>query len=329
MPGTTRVLLVEDNPGDAAIAKHVLANDPAEHFELLHVRSLEQALLFLRQEVFHVVLLDLNLPDSDDLDTVTQVIESNSGLPVVILSGHDDEEIALQAVKAGAEDYVAKSELISELDSGRLPRVIQYAIERNKLKLQLSKDALYDEVTELPTRRLLRDRWAGAKARARRERAWIGVLVIDLDDFKAINDRLGHAAGDRALRIAAQRLRGAVRQNDTVARVGGDEFVILLETIRGMEDVREVAKKLRFQLCDGQICSDLPFKLEASIGVSICHPDQPDDLQDLISRADVHMYHQKRKKCPSLPRLDDLMPKDVAPCRAELVSASAVSHSTD
>ncbi len=329
MPGTTRVLLVEDNPGDAAIAKHILANDPAEDFELLHVRSLEKALFRLWHDVVHVVLLDLNLPDSDDLDTVTRVIESNPSLPVVILSGQDDEEIALEAVKAGAEDYVVKSELISELDSGRLPRVIQYAIERNKLKRQLSKDALYDEVTDLPTRRLLRDRWGGAKARARREKAWIGVLVIDLDDFKGINDRLGHAAGDQALRIAAKRLRGAVRRNDTVARVGGDEFVILLETIRGMEDVREVAEKLRLQLCDGELSSDLPFKLEASIGVSICHPDQPDDLQDLISRADIHMYDEKRKKCTGLSRLHHLIPKDATPCRAELVGANAVSHSSD
>lgn len=298
-PVTTRILLVEDNPGDARLARLALGRCHPRRYDLEHVESLDHALRQLQCESFDAVLLDLNLPDSDAFETLREVIGSSPGLPVVVLSGQDNGDMIGRAVEAGAQDYVLKDELMSELGNGRLTRVVNYAIQRNDEKLRLSKYALYDEVTELPTRRLLRDRWAGAKARARRENAWVGVLVIDLDEFKAVNDRLGHAGGDLVLKVTADRLQSAVRQNDTVARVGGDEFVVLLETIRGIEDAQDVAEKLRLKLLDQHAFSSAPLIINASIGAGVCQPDQADDLQDLVERADLEMYREKRKKAKS------------------------------
>ena len=169
---------------------------------------------------------------------------------------------------------------------------IAVAIERRQMQLRLEYMAQYDQLTGLPSRGLLYDRMKVALSNARRDREKLGVLYIDLDKFKQVNDTLGHDAGDMLLQQAAQRLKECVRESDTVARVGGDEFVILLQHVPGLEEASQVAEKIRrsftrpFDVNGSSLCS-VP-----SIGIAL-YPDHGEDGQQLLKHADRDMYRDK------------------------------------
>src|SRR5207302_1513480 len=148
-----------------------------------------------------------------------------------VLTGTDDEAVGLQAVQEGAQDYLVKG----QVDAALLGRVIRYAIERKRGEIKLAHDAVHDPLTSLPNRTLLTDRLRMAMARSARRKSLFAVLFLDLDHFKLVNDSLGHLAGDELLVQAAARLQEAVRPGDTVARISGDEFVILCEDVAGAE----------------------------------------------------------------------------------------------
>jgi diguanylate cyclase (GGDEF)-like protein len=151
-----------------------------------------------------------------------------------------------------------------------------------------------DVVTELPTRVLLLDRFAHAIAEAKRHRSRLAMLFLDLDDFKQINDRLGHAVGDQALRHVAQCLVSAVRESDTVSRHGGDEFVILVAEMTLASDAMRVANQVIAALDTPWRVGTHVLRLRASIGISI-YPDDGDNAATLLERADAAMYRAKRR----------------------------------
>ena len=145
MSDLTPVLLVEDDMGDAALTRAILCGDDSSQFELTHVRSRQEALGQFSLNEYHVVLLDLNLPDSRGLKTVQEFLQADSNTPIIVLSGQDDEAMAIESVQVGAQDYILKGDT-----SGRhLRRSIRYAIERKRAELELSRLALYDELTLL------------------------------------------------------------------------------------------------------------------------------------------------------------------------------------
>ncbi len=170
---------------------------------------------------------------------------------------------------------------------------IATAIERQQMRTRLQHMAQYDQLTDLPNRGLLHDRLKTALARARREEGRLSVLYLDLNDFKHVNDRFGHAAGDLLLQEVARRLKQCVRQSDTVARIGGDEFVVLLECIQLPEHAMMVAEKIRsaFQAplhIEGHSVNVLP-----SIGIAL-YPEHGDEEQQLLKHADEAMYAEKK-----------------------------------
>lgn len=169
---------------------------------------------------------------------------------------------------------------------------IATAIERQQMQVRLRHMAQYDQLTGLPNRRLLYDRLKVALSTARRKQERLSVLYIDLDKFKQVNDALGHSIGDRLLQIVAERLKQCVRESDTVARIGGDEFVVLLQCISLLEQAELVAEKIRNALShpfpiDGHSLSIIP-----SIGIAL-YPEHGDDEQQLLNHADKAMYSAK------------------------------------
>src|SRR5205085_4254465 len=142
-----------------------------------------------------LVLLDLSLPDSHGLETFAKVYAHSPKVPIIVLSGNDDQQLALYAVKSGAQDYLVKGKIDREL----LLRAMQYAIERKRYQEELERQANYDGLTGLPNRHLLHDRLRQTVAEQRHLRP-VTVVFIDLDHFKFINDSLGHNAGDQLLR---------------------------------------------------------------------------------------------------------------------------------
>jgi diguanylate cyclase (GGDEF)-like protein len=159
---------------------------------------------------------------------------------------------------------------------------------------QLRHAATHDTLTGLPNRALLADRLEQAVARSDRHSTRFAVMVVDLDRFKAINDSLGHLAGDELLKEVAQRLSALLRRDDTLARLGGDEFVLLLNDISGPQDAEAVARKVLTQVALPTKLSGLEVHVSPSVGVCMC-PDDGSDVETLLQHADAAMYHAKKK----------------------------------
>ena len=158
---------------------------------------------------------------------------------------------------------------------------------------ELSYASQRDGLTGLSNRATMRDRLDGALAMARRRRAPIAVLFLDIDNFKRINDTLGHAVGDEVLQLVAQRLEGVLRHSDTVSRHGGDEFLVLLTEVAHASDAAAIATKMIGAIAEPAHLVGHVLNLTASIGVAI-FPDDGADASVLISRADAAMYRAKR-----------------------------------
>ncbi len=164
--------------------------------------------------------------------------------------------------------------------------------ERKQYEVKLHRLAHYDPVTGLINRTLIEDRARHAIVRAKRYKTAMAFIYLDLDRFKGINDTLGHHVGDKLLRAASSRMQSALRDNDTLGRLGGDEFLILAEDINDSNDAEKIAKKLLRTI-------DQPFGIDThrisistSIGISI-FPDHGEDIASLISHADKAMYDAK------------------------------------
>jgi two-component system cell cycle response regulator len=285
-----KVLLVEDNKLDAQLTQDLLAKESNQSFDLVHVGGLSEALPRLSRESFDVVLLDLSLPDGHGLDTLGQVQVAAPSLPVVVLSGLDDKELALQAVQYGAQDYLVKGQDSAEM----LVRAIRYSIERKRAEERLIYLAQYDQLTGLANRALFRERLTQALARSKRKNQLLGLMVLDLDRFKSVNDSLGHNVGDKLLKAVADRLKTCVREVDTVARMGGDEFTVLLEGISCDQDVITVAKRILESIIQPLVLDGSDVHTSASIGVTI-YPADDHGVDDLLKHADRAMYRAKEQ----------------------------------
>ncbi len=159
---------------------------------------------------------------------------------------------------------------------------------------QLRHAATHDALTGLPNRVLLADRLEQAIARVSRHDVRFAVLVMDLDRFKAINDSLGHIAGDELLQEVARRLSSLTRREDTLARLGGDEFVLLIHEVSGARDAEVVARKVLAHVAQPTTLSGMDVHVSPSVGISIC-PDDGQDAETLLQHADAAMYHAKKK----------------------------------
>jgi diguanylate cyclase (GGDEF)-like protein len=174
--------------------------------------------------------------------------------------------------------------------------VIQ-CLRRKVIQLELDlaqahNSAIHDDLTGLPNRRLLRDRLNQAMVQAARQQKQVGLLLLDLDGFKDINDRFGHLAGDKLLRRVAMRLLCCIREVDTASRFGGDEFVVVLPDVEDKHSVIKVAQKLGDQLSRPYVVDNNSVEISASIGIAV-YPADGNNQNDLIRRADVAMYLAK------------------------------------
>jgi diguanylate cyclase (GGDEF)-like protein/PAS domain S-box-containing protein len=166
--------------------------------------------------------------------------------------------------------------------------------ERKAFERQLAHQAFHDPVTGLPNRALFVERVRHAIARGRRERRGLGIIFIDLDDFKIINDSLGHAAGDEVLMQVAQRLALSIRASDTAARFGGDEFAVLLEDIEGVQEAADAAERIIDAMGAPVTAAHKEVVLRGSLGIAIAGDENATDADELIRDADAAMYIAKR-----------------------------------
>jgi diguanylate cyclase (GGDEF)-like protein len=300
----TRLLLVEDNPTDATLHTAMLRSTAlSELFEVAVVGRLSECIVALAESRPACVLLDMGLPDAQGVEGLRRIRIVAPDVPVVVLTGNNDETMGLDALQSGAQDYLVKG----HVDGRVLARSVRYAIERMRGEQRLHFLAFHDPLTDLANRALFADRLHLALAQSGSRptsgegarngspeselHATPAVLVIDLDHFKVVNDSLGHASGDLLLRAVAHRLQAVVRPSDTVARLGGDEFAILCENASA-EQASRVARRVVDVLSAPIAVEAAEAFVGASVGVAIA-PVNSVDGDGLIRDADVAMYRAK------------------------------------
>jgi diguanylate cyclase (GGDEF)-like protein/PAS domain S-box-containing protein len=410
-----RVFIITRNPRDARAIQESLAGLGHDPFDVEWVSSLTDSLDRLNRLSVGAIILDLSLSDSQGIETFDKVSEAAPGVPILVLSTTEEEELAKQAVQRGAHDYLPKD----RLDSYSLPRAVRtlitvkiateivvgdrqraeatlnsigdavlstdiegkitylnavaekmigwkleeafgrpldevfdlvdretrepacnplaFAIQQDQtvglsadcllirrdgveiaiedsaapvrdherrvigavlvfrdvgkahaLAHKMSQLAQHDFLTELPNRLLLNDRLSQAIRMDERHRKKLAVLFVDLDQFKSINDSLGHAIGDALLQAVAKHLR------ETISRHGGDEFIILLPEIDRADDAAQVADKVLARLAEPHTIEGRKLYVTASIGISI-YPDHGLNAEVLIHYADLAMYEAKKR----------------------------------
>jgi diguanylate cyclase (GGDEF)-like protein len=316
--------LIEDDPRTALLISELLRTSWATGLVFVHAERLGDAAQELLDRGASVVVLDTSSSSPEDpLLNVDQVRTAAPDVPIIVLSDHVDDEIGVRAIRAGAQDYLSKS----DLTAARLSRSVRFAIERKRSEVQLAHRALHDPLTGLPNRALFLDRLGVALDRSRRTNGAVAVLFLDVDNFKQVNDSLGHAAGDQLLAVLADRLRAMLRPMDTVARFGGDEFTLLFEDLDGEREVVLVAERI-------SRAARVPIRLEdnevtITVSIGIAMVDDPSVPPDTVIReADAAMYRAKERG-RSRYELFDEASKMRATKRLELESElrHAVEHS--
>lgn len=283
------VLLIEDDPADARLTEIALKRALSSPTVQV-ATSVQQGREIVSGDcVPDIILLDLGLPDAMGLEGVTTLARHAPLTPIVVLTGQDDEEVALNALESGAQDYLVKGEASAEL----LARSIRYSLERKRAECELTRAARYDPVTGLINRAYFLALLEHALERAQRARSPVDVLFLDLDHFKNINDSLGHAAGDQLLREVGARLVRCVRASDVVARLGGDEFTIMVEGVKGTNSA-SIAKKILEAAQKPYLIDGVEVIVSPSIGIA-GYPSSGADAATIVKHADTAMYRAKKE----------------------------------
>jgi len=237
-------------------------------------------------DVFHIIDGTTRTIARDPLNLAMRLNRTVGPTPSCVLVRRDGAETEIEDSAApihNTDGSVAGAVIVF--------RAVGTALEASR---HMARLAQYDALTGLPNRLLLADRLASSLELARRHHAPLAVLFLDIDGFKAVNDSLGHAAGDRLLQHIADALGGALRRSDTVSRYGGDEFVVVLSEMENAEDAAAVAKKLRLALASPFSIEGQKVVVTASIGIAR-YPDHGQDADGLIAYADAAMYRAKRE----------------------------------
>jgi diguanylate cyclase (GGDEF)-like protein len=291
--GPVRVLLLSGDYRTARLIDQVLHATWSDVHLVTHASWDAAAAEALLDHPGCCVLLDAApVPEATQEDPMTlleYVRMSAPDAPIVLLCSDEDEDLTLTAVRLGAQDCLVKSELEPVL----LRRALIRAIERKRAETELAHQAMHDQLTGLPNRALFLDRLGVALERSRRSGAPLAVLFLDFDNFKEINDTLGHAAGDRVLSTLGERLSGLLRPMDTVARFGGDEFTFLFEGLTSEREVVLIADRICQAAAGRPIEVDgVPLTVTVSVGVAVVN--DPTVAPDTIIReADAAMYRAK------------------------------------
>jgi diguanylate cyclase (GGDEF)-like protein len=282
-----RALLITPDRRTAALIAEMLKTSWADGLVIAHAERLTDATRELLDHPASCVLLALHRRE-ERAAAVEQIRTAAPDVPIVVLADDGDEDQAVAAVRAGAQDHLA----FADLSPALLRRSLRHAIERKRQEAQLAHQALHDPLTRLPNRALFLDRLGVALDRSRRNDASIAVLFLDVDNFKEVNDSLGHDAGDRLLSGLADRLQSMLRPMDTVARFGGDEFTFLIEDLAGEREVVLIAERIRRSVGDPIHLEEGDITVAVSIGITLV-TDPTTAPENVIREADTAMYRAK------------------------------------
>lgn len=304
-----KVLVVDDTPAKLIRTRIILKKLDCE---VLEARGGREALQTFQQHDLAAVVLDVQMPEMDGFAVAEAIASDTRGrkLPIIFSTATVfDDANRIRAYGTGAVDFIiepsdetillSKVRVFLELYRSR-QELAWLLAERTRLAEQAHHDATHDGLTGLPNRRLLLDRLAQAIERARRRDSLIALIYIDIDDFKPVNDRYGHPAGDALLQAITRRMREGLRKMDTAARFGGDEFAILLDDPLSAQDIwpriEDFAAQIRqpYVLDLQDHASPVTVTVGASLGIAL-FPYDATDADALIRCADNALYRAKQQ----------------------------------
>ena len=287
-----RVLLVEDDEDDYVLTRALLTEEFGARLTLVWSNTRATGLAQLTGGTFDVALLDFNLGSETGVELLREARARGSRTPVIMLTGQDDRATDMEAMHAGAADYLVKGRATGDM----LERAIRYARERHRLLDEISALSLTDELTGLHNRRAFMT-MADQRLQLLERGASLCLLIFaDVDGLKAANDNIGHEAGDRLLVDAARALQAAFRRTDLVARMGGDEFIVLADGV-GEEDVQSVLAKLQAEIDRRNTLTESGApRLSISTGALSFSAGPAVRLVDLIAEADARMLACKNTR---------------------------------
>jgi diguanylate cyclase (GGDEF)-like protein len=286
-PARPRIVVADDDRGVRLALRNVLERDG---YQVEEASNGLQALTLCQRRTPDLVLMDARMPALDGFAACRRIhdLPDSAHLPIVMITALDDEQSIEQAFAAGANDYIPKPVNFAVLRQ-RVARIV----DASRAERHVHQLAYRDPLTDLANRTAFRERLDGLLSRGCQEAQSHALLFLDLDRFKLVNDTLGHETGDRLLRTVAERVAGCVRAGDMVLRLGGDEFIVMLENINSPMVATLVAEKIchviarPFVLLGRQIC------LSTSIGISL-YPADSQDGGTLIKYADMAMFRAKK-----------------------------------
>ena len=286
----TKILLIEDSIADAQLLRLLLRADP--RISVTTATRLAKGITLLGREPFDLVLLDLSLPDGEGVEAVCRVNRAARDVPIIGLSSVHDEELEIQALREGAQDWLVKG----EIDRSLLMRVIRYACERHRLTAALQSLALMDTLTGLYNRRGFLTIAEEQFKLARRTGHGLSLAFVDLDGMKRINDALGHEFGDQALVATARILKATFRTSDVIARLGGDEFIVLAIATGPSFESRISKRLLQERLAHNALAGAVSVSFSVGFAHYIPATSKETTIEQLMTEADQAMYAEKQSR---------------------------------
>jgi diguanylate cyclase (GGDEF)-like protein len=287
------ILIVDDQKSNVSLLEQLLGE--AGYTCVSSTTNPQEVCALQRKNRYDLILLDLEMPGMDGFRVMEglKTNESDSYLPVIVLTAQPGHK--LRALQAGAKDFISKPFDLVEVKT-RIHNMLEVRLLHKKLENcnnVLEQRTLHDSTTGLPNRDLFDDRLTHAIALAKRHTWTLAVMFLDLDRFKFINDTYGHAVGDGVLKEIAKRLLQHTREEDTVCRNGGDEFLYLLMNPQGSKNIEQIAATLLKNIGQPIDMGDLQPVVKASIGIAV-YPDNGTIGEQLIRNADTAMYRAKK-----------------------------------
>lgn len=298
-------LLVADSDQDyvAQLEKMIRASHLSD-VTVEHAASAVETLEKLQASYYDLCFLDYHLnAATNGLDVLKALHNTGVLTAFVFLTSHANKEAAFEALTLGAMDYLIKE----RFTAFELAKCIAFSMYLKRREINLQRETLRDSLTGLGNKSLFQAQLEQAASRAERDRETLGLLIIDVDGFKAVNDKYGHQVGDQLLQQIAERIVNETRASDVVARIGGDEFAAILIKPKSPDHIYNVAQKLENALASMPYnVSGTILKVGASVGSSIL-PDDSNDLSALFALADKRMYKHKNTKKAALSQSRDYL----------------------
>ncbi len=292
MSDKSTILIVDDEIVSRYTVEALLSS---EGYELVFAESGEEALEKAVELVPDLMLLDVMMPGMNGFE-VCQLLRANprlAELPVVMVTALDDRESRIKGIEAGADDFMSKPFDRAELRA-RIRTITRLNRYRRLVETEekLAYLANYDPLTSLPNRNLLMERMRQTLGRASRNQQGVAVLVLDLDGFQMINDSLGHEVGDKMLQEVASRLTHTVSVGATVARLSGDEFVIMEEANDPVKQVSDIAQRVLDAISQFMMLNQHEIVITASLGISV-FPSDGEEPSGLLKNANIALSRAK------------------------------------